>query len=59
MECEFLSTCGFMERANRFEPFIVKMIIMSYCEKNKFACARYKLSNLLEEKEIPDDLWPG
>jgi hypothetical protein len=59
MECEILPICGFMERANKLEPFLVKIIKLSYCEKNKFACARYNLSNLLEEKEIPDDLWPG
>jgi len=59
MICEYLATCGFLERTNRFEPYTAKMIKLSYCEMNKFECARYKLSKLVSEKDIPEDLWPN
>lgn len=59
MICEFLPKCAFIERANRIEPFTVKMIKMSYCEKNKSECARYRLYNMEPEREVPDDLWPN
>jgi len=59
MECEFLPRCVFIRKADKFEPFTVKMIKMSYCENDKFKCARYKLSLSLPEKDIPEDLWPN
>jgi hypothetical protein len=59
MQCEFLLTCGFMEKTNKFEPFMVTMIKLMYCENNKYDCSRYRLHNYLPEQEIPDDLWPS
>jgi len=59
MECEYLSKCAFLKKADKLEPFIVKMIKMSYCIENKCECARYKLSLSVPEKDIPDDLWPN
>ena len=59
MKCEYLPTCGFLERTNRFEPYTVEMIKISYCEKNKSECARYKLSKTMLDNDIPDDIWPN
>ena len=59
MQCELLSTCAFIEKAKKFEPFMVNMIKLMYCESNKNDCSRYKLHDYLPEREIPDDLWPS
>lgn len=59
MKCEFMPKCAFMERANKFEPFTVNLIRMSYCEKNVNECARYKIYAEDPETDVPDDLWPN
>jgi hypothetical protein len=59
MKCEFLPTCGFLVRTNRIEPYTARMIKLSYCEKDKLECARYRLSKNVPEEEIPDNLWPN
>ena len=59
MVCEFMTKCGFMERAKKYEPFAVKMLELSYCEKNKYDCAIYRRYEEDPGKEVPDDLWPN
>jgi hypothetical protein len=59
MECEYILGCAFIENANRLEPFTVWMIKKSYCENNKYECARYRMKLSFPEKDIPDELWPN
>ncbi len=61
MICEHLSVCTFMEKVVRLEPSTAKIIKLTYCEKDKYGCARYKVSKLLHvtEMDVPDELWPS
>ena len=59
MICERVGTCAFVEYMMRIVPFTVNMVKIKYCEYDKNRCARYRLSKMLQLKEIPDDLWPG
>ena len=59
MTCEHLNTCSIIRHMNDIVPFTTNMVKIKYCEFNKHACARYRLSQLLGIDEIPANLWPG
>jgi len=40
-------------------PYTISMVKITYCEFNKSNCARYKMSKLLDDMEMPLDIWPS
>jgi hypothetical protein len=59
MICDHLTTCAFIDKTSRIEPVTAKIIRLTYCEKNKYMCAIYKVSQYLHIMEIPENLWPS
>lgn len=59
MNCEHIDTCPVINYMSKSVPFTVNMMKVKYCEFNKYRCVRYKLLNISEMDDIPNDLWPG
>ena len=59
MTCEKLQSCKFLEYMSNVVPYTTSMVKITYCEFNKSNCARYKMSKLLEDMEMPLDVWPS
>ncbi len=57
--CEFADQCAGAECMDERAPYIVTLIRLSYCGDNRDTCARHRLYLVIDEEEVPDDLWPG
>ena len=59
MKCEKMQSCEFIEYMSNTVPYTISMVRITYCEFNKSNCARYNMSKLLGDLEMPIDLWPS
>ncbi len=59
MICEYFDTCSFMENVKRTDPLAADTVRISYCERDKYGCARYGLLQMFPADEVPDFLWPN
>ena|ERR1700674_1339909 len=57
--CEHIDTCFIIKHMSKIVPFTINMMKIKYCEFNKDRCARYKLLEVFEMENIPNDLWPS
>lgn len=59
MQCEYSTTCVFMENLRRLEPMTAETVEITYCEINKYDCVRYGLFQVTATDDVPDFLWPN
>ena len=59
MICEYFDLCAFIEHMNRMEPLTADTVKITYCEFDKYGCARYGLYHVLAAEDVPDYLWPN
>ena len=59
MSCEYFDICAFMANMNTMDPLTAVTVKITYCEHDKYACARYTLYEVLAADDVPDYLWPN
>lgn len=59
MICEHLGTCAFMEHMLRTDPLTAHTVQITYCDHDKYGCARYGLFQAVGADDVPDFLWPN
>jgi hypothetical protein len=57
--CEYYGRCVFIQRIGRAEPVTAWIVMKSYCEADKYGCARYCLFRIVGADHVPDYLWPS
>lgn len=59
MTCEYFDMCGFMEHMNRTDAHTAHTVKVTYCDDDKYCCARYGLYQVVAADDAPDYLWPN
>lgn len=59
MICEYYEKCIFIQKIIKEEPVPSWIVMNSYCESDKYGCARYCLFRIVGEDHVPDHLWPS
>jgi hypothetical protein len=59
MSCEYLGSCAFIETIEKDDPISADAVRMTYCDRDKYGCARYSLLQVLSPEDVPDHLWPN
>ena len=59
MDCEYLGSCAFIDTINKDDPISAEAVRMTYCDRDKYGCARYGLLQVLSPDDVPDHLWPN
>lgn len=53
MECEYIGSCIILNRSTNLMSDIVSLIRSTYCETDKWHCARYKVLNRMAKGYKP------
>jgi hypothetical protein len=59
MNCEHLDNCVFMEHMRKTDPLTAHTVTVTYCNHDKYGCARYGLLQAVGADDVPDFLWPN
>jgi len=59
MICEHIDICAFMEHMNHTDPLTAHTVKLTYCNHDKYGCARYGLFQAVGADNVPDFLWPN
>ena len=59
MNCEHLDNCAFMENMGKTDPLTAHTVKVTYCDHDKYGCARYGLFQAVGADDVPDFLWPN
>jgi hypothetical protein len=59
MNCEHVDNCAFIEHMNRTDPLTAHTVKLTYCDHDKYGCARYGLIQAVGADDVPDFLWPN
>jgi hypothetical protein len=59
MTCEYYEKCVFIQKVIKAEPVPAWIVMNSYCESDKYGCARYCLFRIVGADHVPDHLWPS
>jgi hypothetical protein len=59
MSCELVGSCAFLEHMDRTDPLTVHTVKITYCNHDKYGCARYGLYHAVGGDNVPDFLWPN
>ena len=59
MTCDYYEKCVFIKIIIRAEPVLAWIVMNSYCESDKYGCARYCLYRIVGADHVPDHLWPS
>ena len=59
MNCEYYDSCVFIQLKTSADPVTAGVIKQSYCESDKFGCARFCLFRLVAPDQVPDHIWPS
>ena len=59
MSCEYFDTCAFLELIQRTDPLTAHTVKITYCDHDKYGCARYGLVQAVGADAVPDFLWPN
>jgi len=59
MFCEYYEKCVFIQKIIKAEPVPAWIVMDSYCESDKYGCARYCLFRIVGADHVPDHLWPS
>ncbi|HLO26488.1 MAG TPA: hypothetical protein VK187_10250 [Geobacteraceae bacterium] len=59
MSCEYYPSCAFIENMTRTDPLTAETVRLTYCDHDKYGCARYGLLQVMTAEDVPDFLWPN
>jgi hypothetical protein len=59
MSCEYSVCCIFMEHMSKSDPLTAYTVKITYCDHDKYGCARYGLFEAVGADSVPDFLWPN
>ena len=59
MICEYFDNCAFIQRMITSDIVTADVIMQSYCNSDKFRCARFCLFRIVSAEQVPDHIWPS
>lgn len=59
MLCEHYASCEFIEIMSKSDSLTADTVRITYCEHDKYGCARYSLLQVLGADDVPDFIWPN
>jgi hypothetical protein len=59
MRCDYIGTCAFLGHMITADPLTAHTVRVTYCDHDKYGCARYGLFETVGADNVPDFLWPN